>query len=530
MGFGIRVEFLCGRYTASAFNDRGATEWPPHWARVFYALVDAWGFDDSPADGRQALVWLESLGNPEIFASTAVSTRSPVTHYVPDNDVDVTEPSKYQKRYEQLASALEAGDANKIRRVRNVGSMVNSVGRTPEESAEAMLPERRGRHERFYPTVRPSDPVVTYWWPKAERADGGKGREHLEALLSQVVRLGHSSSFVALTSVDVAPSGSAWRPADGGELRLRSVRPGLLELLERDYSDHQASRPRFMRSVTVGYRAPRNCHERPAQLRATNAGPWRVFGLVDPANPQRPSTAPGRLAAQLTVALRGAVLAHAPDPRLGLISGHAADGSPLTRPHAAYLALPNVGHDRSTGAILGLAIMIPDGTPQGEEQVLDSALGAWSGLLGRDGRWRVGRANPALATLDPKRWARPSNSWVTATPVALGRFPAGLRRGAQRGRGGASTAVLDAAEDDIRAACGHIGLPEPLEVRVSLTPLLDGSLPVRAYPPFTRGGVRRALVHAAITFAVPIAGPLVLGSGRYLGLGLCLPLPERSTR
>lgn len=524
MGFGIRAELLCGRYTASAFDDREATEWPPHWARVFYALVDAWGSDGSRAGGRSALARLESLGDPEIFASPAVGVRRPVTHYVPDNDVDVTSPSAYQKRYERLTEALEAGAAGAIRKERNVDSMVAAAGTTPVASAVAMLPVRRGRQARFYPTVRPTDPVVTYWWPEAGAVDESDGRQHLESLLSQVVRLGHSSSFVALRSVDVAPSGSAWRPEVGALLRMRSVRPGLLTLLERDFAEHQASRPRTMRSVTVRYRAPSDVGLRPPEPRALNAGPWRVLGLVDPTDRQRPVTAPGRLAAQLTVALRGAVLAHAPDPRLGLISGHAADGSPLARPHAGYLALPNVGHDRSTGAILGLAVMVPDDTAPGEVQTLDAALGAWSGSLGRDHRWQAGRVDPASATLDPGRWARPSASWVTATPVALGRFPAGLHQSARRGGGSASGAVLDAAGDDIRASCGHIGLPEPLEVRISLTPLLDGSLPVRAFPPFTRGGVRRALVHAALTFPVPISGPLVLGSGRYLGLGLCLPV------
>lgn len=524
MGFGIRVELLCGRYTASAFDDREATEWPPHWARVFYALVDAWGSDGSQAGGRSALERLESLGDPEIFATPAVGKPSLVTHYVPVNDVDVTQPRAYQKKYERLTKALEVGAASAVRKERNVDSMVAAAGTTPVMSAVAMLPERRGRQGRFYPTIRPTDPVVTYWWPEAVAVDESDGRQHLESLLSQVPRLGHSSSFVALRSVDVAPSGPAWRPEVGAPIRMRSVRPGLLALLERDFAEHQASRPRTMRSVTVGYRAPNGVGSRPPRPRALNAGPWRVLGLVDPTDSQRPVTVPGHLAAQLTMALRGAVLAHAPDPRLGLISGHASDGSPLTRPHASYLALPDVGHDRSTGAILGLAVMVPDDTPASDVRTLEAALGAWSGSLGRNHRWQAGRAEPALATLDPGRWARPSASWVTATPVALGRFPAGLHRSARRGGGSASAAVLDAAGDDIRAACGHIGLPEPVEVRVSLTPLLDGSLPVRAFPPFARGGVRRALVHAALTFPVPISGPLVLGSGRYLGLGLCLPV------
>ncbi|MGH9122646.1 MAG: type I-G CRISPR-associated protein Csb2, partial [Acidimicrobiales bacterium] len=147
-----------------------------------------------------------------------------------------------------------------------------------------------------------------------------------------------------------------------------------------------------------------------------------------------------------------------------------------------------------------------------------------AGSLGREGRWHVGAPDPSLTTLDPHRWSRPGIDWVTATPVALGRFPAGMGRKGTGRRESASAAILDAASEDIRRACGHVGLPEPLSVQVSLAPLLEGALPVRSYPPFTRGGVRRALVHAAISFAEPVRGPVVLGSGRYLGLGLFLPV------
>ncbi len=36
----------------------------------------------------------------------------------------------------------------------------------------------------------------------------------------------------------------------------------------------------------------------------------------------------------------------------------------------------------------------------------------------------------------------------------------------------------------------------------------------------------RLLTHAVIRFDAPIRGPVVLGAGRFVGLGLCLPLDE----
>jgi len=38
--------------------------------------------------------------------------------------------------------------------------------------------------------------------------------------------------------------------------------------------------------------------------------------------------------------------------------------------------------------------------------------------------------------------------------------------------------------------------------------------------------VRRQLLHASVVFEHPVAGPLVLGAGRFLGLGLMRPVPE----
>jgi CRISPR-associated protein Csb2 len=34
----------------------------------------------------------------------------------------------------------------------------------------------------------------------------------------------------------------------------------------------------------------------------------------------------------------------------------------------------------------------------------------------------------------------------------------------------------------------------------------------------------RVPIHADIRFELPVKGPLLLGAGRYFGLGLCLPV------
>lgn len=37
----------------------------------------------------------------------------------------------------------------------------------------------------------------------------------------------------------------------------------------------------------------------------------------------------------------------------------------------------------------------------------------------------------------------------------------------------------------------------------------------------------RPLVHAVIKFGEDVQGPVILGAGRFFGLGLCLPLADR---
>lgn len=70
----IEVELLAGRYSASAHNDRGRAEWPPHPARFFSALVAALHERDPVDDDeRGALIWLERQQPPSLDVDLDVS-------------------------------------------------------------------------------------------------------------------------------------------------------------------------------------------------------------------------------------------------------------------------------------------------------------------------------------------------------------------------------------------------------------------------------------------------------------------------
>lgn len=117
---------------------------------------------------------------------------------------------------------------------------------------------------------------------------------------------------------------------------------------------------------------------------------------------------------------------------------------------------------------------------------------------------------------------------MTATPIALDRHPGNLRSN----RGGVGHRAALEAQRCIADACERIGLPRPVSVEISAAPMYPGVQPVHAFLPWPNrpGRTARVKVHAEIIFAAPVAGPLLLGTGRFFGLGLCVPAAEEAER
>ena len=244
---------------------------------------------------------------------------------------------------------------------------------------------------------------------------------------------------------------------------------------------------------------------------------------------------------ELARVLRESILSHVPDPLPEGVSGHLPDGTPTGSPHIAFLALPNVGHEHADGRIMGLAVVVPTELDAVARNATLRGIGSWEResadtplrlTMGRGGVVEMRRRQPpvALVSLRPRVWARPSRWWTSAVPVALPAHPGNLRRGSPAARAKAWAR----AEEAVAKSCEHIGLPRPVDVRVSLVSDLVGARPANDFPVFRQGreatgGVVRRLVHAYVEFAEPVRGPLVLGSGRFLGLGLMRPLDEAAT-
>jgi CRISPR-associated protein Csb2 len=175
---------------------------------------------------------------------------------------------------------------------------------------------------------------------------------------------------------------------------------------------------------------------------------------------------------------------------------------------------------------MGVALLWPSTTAENERQMALKVLAAFlrKGFgelhFGRNGTWRIG-LEPASdrASLRVGRYARPSRRWGTVLPVVLDRYP--------KNKAGEDLAAL------VTQACLNIGLPEQamdgLDIEIHKYSPIAGAPAVRLVidslsedSPY-RG---RAVLNIVLTFAGPVRGPLVLGAGRFRGLGFCLPLSE----
>ncbi len=553
----IEIELLGGRYVATKHNDRSRAEWPPHPARFFSALVAVY-HDREPADPaeRRALLWLEQQPAPhidvELLADDVMNRRQVHPVFVPVNDVTLVgdpedevreareELAKLERREQTKEAASETRKAQKEveKRGAKLAALIaaqNVVDLAPTTTAittaSALLPDRRIRQERTFPVVVPERSTFVFVWPDAEPSD------HLEALrrlCDRVTRLGHSSSLVRCALVD-RPIEPTLVPTAAGEFVLRVVGPGQLERLEDAYERHQATEARVLPARPQRYGGPKT--------RATDT-PRSVFTdewiVLERVGGDRPLASRG---IDLAVALRRALIeAHGKEDLPAVLAGHGAAGEAASEPHLAFVPLPWVGHEHADGSTQGMALVLPRSVGAEDREKLQRLFARWEAErgdreddyavelgtppdLGPPIRVRLRRVEvPTKAALNPGRWCRSARRFITATPIALDRHPGRLRsnldRAAHKAAAEAATSVAD--------ACVRIGLPRPVSISISLAPLLPGAQHVRDFGPWPpqSGRTRRARVHADILFPVDVRGPVLVGAGRYFGLGLCLPCAE----
>jgi CRISPR-associated protein Csb2 len=212
------------------------------------------------------------------------------------------------------------------------------------------------------------------------------------------------------------------------------------------------------------------------------------------------------------------------------VSGHEPDGKPVSEPHLAYLPLAFVGAPYADGHILGMALALPATASPDDEDLVYASLGA---RMAEDGSLTLdlgekGRAilrfedDPSAWALREDRWTAPSPCWASVTPIVMDRM-------AKAGKND----PWEWAAHEIARSCTLQGLPMPASIEISPVSFLEGSYPCyggrtrpsSSFPRYEQKGGRNPwMFHAKLEFDEPVAGPLVLGAGRFRGYGLCAPM------
>jgi CRISPR-associated protein Csb2 len=230
-------------------------------------------------------------------------------------------------------------------------------------------------------------------------------------------------------------------------------------------------------------------------------------------------------AARLRAALGEAA---APDIQRCLI-GKAEDGSgsvPLKQ-RVRILPLPSIGAAHADQAIRRVVVATPGGCPLSVEDL----EWAFSGLQQVDPD--TGELSPWMLTAADSHdmlshYTRPSRYWQSVTPVALPQAASRRRIDPSRQREQAKGAAERQQEEAraiaaVRAALRHAGVSTPAAaISVRREPFNSLGLRAEASGAGTRFAKER-LWHVALAFEQPVRGPMAIGDGRFLGLGMLAP-------
>lgn len=482
--FALEVEFLTGRVYATDFWERDVSEWPPHPSRLFSALVAAFYESDFDSALRPALVWMEEQDPPEIWAKDFVAR-------------------------------LESAAGGRFRKPTTPGVFVP----INDDYSGKFRNSACRRKERWFPSGSPEDRRVHFIWKTADPS--ASTLDALRRISAEVSYLGHSASLVRVAVIET-PQDALLKPNDSGETLLRVPSKGRLEYLSREFARSQGSRQFRPDAGTVQRYAPVAKSTEPTRPPASSFGEMIVF--------QRLSGSPERIESLLTVTsvLRDALMARSPQqPAPGCISGHGET------PHIACVALPFVNHRHADGSLKGVAIILPKDLAESDQLMIFGALNGLEELKSKHGmQWRIRRCvdDVKTVTLSEDTWTRKARVWASVSPVLLDRFPKVMK---QNGKEPVANAPEykpgDSPEEIVADACERIGLPRPNAVRLHKNSFVLGVAPsTRFHLRRREGEAPRPASHVILEFSEAVQGPVLLGAGRYFGLGLFLPLPLES--
>lgn len=482
------------------------SEWPPAPARVFQALVAGVARGHSlPERFRDALEWLETLP-PPIIAAPRQRVGRPVELFVPNNDTD---------------SSKVGGDPDRVAEIRT--------------------------KKLVQPRLLEGEALFAYAWPlpviSAHTATLVDAAESLYQLGRGVDMAWAAAEVIDDATLEArldAHSGSIHYPhGRTGSRPLACPAPGSLASLVRRHAAQRlipdgegktarllfsnAPRPRFVAIAYAGVRH-RLVFELRDRERDARLWPWPLAQVAPLVERLRDAAA-----ARLREALPGAA-----DEIDRALIGRTSDGrqpGPVTR-RVRITPLPSIGHEHVDRAIRRVVIEIPNACPLRADDV----AWAFAGLESAD---------PDSGVVDPivlvraagddmlRHYEGPARRWRTITPIALPESARRRRIEPSRQREEAKPGS-ERAEEHARAisavhtALRHAGLrAEVTDVRVQREPFDARGHLAEAFAPATRFDKER-LWHVELSLNIPIDGPVALGDGRFLGLGIMTPVSDTS--
>ncbi len=499
----IYVRLHDGRY-------HGRGDWPPSPARLFQALVAGAGLSGPLQEKeREALRWLEALPAPIIAAPRAWQPRRYVLFYMPNNDSDAI-----------------AGDPSRMAKIRTATKIFRPY---------------------FFDTGIP----FVYAWPLGPDPADQQNVETICSLAERLYQLGRGIDMAwawgetlddgKLQYLLAAYPGQVLRPSEKGfGSVLQSACPGTLESLDRRYRAY-AERFTYLKDgkkVKVVFRQPPKAQ---FQLAQYDSPPSRqMYELRDPVEEGVFAYWPLERAHALVVALRDAAVARlkrsmparAADIDRVLV-GRKPDGTNDCPPESRVriIPLPSIGHVHADREIRRVLVETPPACllhPTDVQWAFSSL-----DLIEQDG----GEVLATLIRTDDGSFLshygakndRAYCLWRSVTPAALPETARRRRidpaRKVQEAKAGSERrSEQERAAAAVSQALRHAQIREGVRaVRVQREPFEAHGRRVEDFAAGTRFEKHR-LWHVEIEFPSPVRGPLVIGDGRFLGLGVMAPV------
>ncbi len=496
----ISVRLHDGRY-------HGTGEGPPSPARVFQALIAGIGLGGPlNAVALNALRWIEGRDAPSVASPRLIDGQG-IKNFVPNNDLDAV-----------------AGDPRRIGEIRT--------------------------QKIFRPRLFNSDIPFLFGWNFAGNEDDERQANVVCALAEQIYQFGRGVDFAwawgellddhEFEERLAAHPGIVYRPSMGGTgLTLACPQPGSLQSLQDRYQANsrrfttvrqgktvkqlfsQPSKPRFEQ---VAYDSPptRSVYElRDITTEALFA--WRTARVVRLVEAVRDGA---------VVRLQKALPERSSEIERFLVGGKASrtDRTPASA-RVRIVPLPSIGHHHVDRDVRRVLVEVPSECPLRAEDVHWAMSGLE--LVDPDTLETYG------VTLTPSTddsmlnhfgiGSRTSRVWRTITPAALPEPVSRRRIDPSRKTAEAKSGFERASEQKNAAAAivqalRHAGIRTRAEmIRVQREPFEAKGQRVESFAPGTRFAKER-LWHVEVSFNEPLAGPLVIADGRFLGLGVMTPV------